>query len=40
VEGKSVIRYDPTGQAARWYRRLADEVIARDPRTHHGRAAA
>lgn len=40
VEGKSVIRYDPTGQAARWYRRLADEVIARDPRTTHGRAAA
>jgi chromosome partitioning protein len=26
VEGKSVLRYDPQGQAARWYRRLAREV--------------
>ena len=26
VEGKSVIRYDPGGQAARWYRQLAREV--------------
>ena len=26
VEGKSVIRYDPQGQAARWYRHLAREV--------------
>ena len=26
VEGKSVIRYDPQGQAARWYRQLAREV--------------
>ncbi len=26
VEGSSVIRYDPQGQAARWYRRLAREV--------------
>ena len=28
VEGKSVIRYDPHGQAARWYRQLAREVAA------------
>lgn len=28
VEGKSVIRYDPQGQAARWYRALAREVSA------------
>jgi chromosome partitioning protein len=27
VEGKSVIRYDPDGQAARWYRALAREVL-------------
>jgi chromosome partitioning protein len=27
VEGKSVIRYDPDGQAARWYRQLAREVV-------------
>ncbi len=26
VQGKSVIRYDPQGQAARWYRHLAREV--------------
>jgi chromosome partitioning protein len=26
VEGKSVIRYDPQGQAARWYRHLSREV--------------
>ena len=26
VEGKSVLRYDPQGQAARWYRHLAREV--------------
>jgi chromosome partitioning protein len=26
VEGKSVMRYDPQGQAARWYRHLAREV--------------
>ena len=26
VEGSSVIKYDPQGQAARWYRRLAREV--------------
>jgi len=28
VEGKSVIRYEPSGQAARWYRSLAREVAA------------
>lgn len=28
VEGKSVLRYDPQGQAARWYRQLAREVAA------------
>jgi chromosome partitioning protein len=27
VEGKSVISYDPHGQAARWYRQLAREVV-------------
>src|SRR5918995_1612025 len=26
VEGKSVLRYDPQGQAARWYRHLSREV--------------
>ena len=26
VQGKSVIRYDPQGQAARWYRHLSREV--------------
>jgi chromosome partitioning protein len=26
VEGMSVLRYDPQGQAARWYRRLSREV--------------
>lgn len=30
VLGQSVISYDPRGQAARWYRRLADEVISRE----------
>ena len=29
VSGKSVLAYDPSGQGARWYRRLALEVIAR-----------
>jgi len=29
VVGKSVIRYDPSGQAARWYRQLAREVLER-----------
>ena len=28
VEGTSVIRYEPQGQAARWYRQLAREVAA------------
>ena len=28
VAGQSVIRYDPDGQAARWYRQLAREVVA------------
>ncbi len=32
VLGKSVIAYDPGGQAARWYRRIAEEIIERDPR--------
>lgn len=32
VKGQSVIAYDGSGQAARWYRRLADEVLERDPR--------
>ena len=32
VEGKSVIRYEPQGQAARWYRQLAREVAERDGR--------
>jgi chromosome partitioning protein len=30
VRGESVVAYDPGGQAARWYRRLAAEVIARE----------
>jgi chromosome partitioning protein len=30
VSGQSVLAYDPTGQAARWYRRLASEVLARE----------
>jgi chromosome partitioning protein len=29
VNGSSVLKYDPTGQGARWYRRLATEVVAR-----------
>ncbi|MGD9694107.1 MAG: ParA family protein [Thermoleophilia bacterium] len=28
VQGKSVMRYDPNGHAARWYRQLAREVAA------------
>lgn len=27
VQGSSVIKYDPTGQAARWYKLLAKEVL-------------
>lgn len=30
VVGSSVLAYDSDGQAARWYRRLAGEVLARD----------
>jgi chromosome partitioning protein len=30
VRGQSVLTYDSGGQAARWYRRLADEVLERD----------
>lgn len=30
VRGQSVMSYDPTGQAARWYRALAREVAARE----------
>jgi len=30
VRGSSVLGYDPAGQAARWYRQLAREVIARE----------
>ncbi len=30
VRGRSVLSYDPDGQAARWYRQLAREVIARE----------
>ncbi|MFN8109705.1 MAG: ParA family protein [Thermoleophilia bacterium] len=32
VRGSSVLAYDPNGQAARWYRQLAREVIARELR--------
>lgn len=32
VEGRSVISYDRSSQAARWYRQLAAEVLERDPR--------
>jgi chromosome partitioning protein len=31
VRGASVIAYDPEGQAARWYRRLAREVLGLGP---------
>ncbi|MFN8122030.1 MAG: AAA family ATPase [Thermoleophilia bacterium] len=30
VRGRSVLSYDPDGQAARWYRQLAREVITRE----------
>ncbi len=33
VKGQSALRYDSSGQSARWYRRLADELLERDPRT-------
>lgn len=29
VEGMSVIKFDPSGQGSRWYKRLANEVIDR-----------
>jgi len=29
VEGRSVLAYEPSGQAARWYKLLAKEVLAR-----------
>jgi chromosome partitioning protein len=29
VEGRSVLSYEPSGQAARWYKLLAKEVLAR-----------
>jgi len=32
VKGMSVLSYDSGGQAARWYRRLAEELLERDPR--------
>ncbi len=32
VRGQSIIRYDPGGQAARWYRMLARELLERDGR--------
>ena len=34
VEGKSVIRYDPQGQAARWYRQLGPRGGWRGPDGH------
>jgi chromosome partitioning protein len=43
VAGQSVIRYDPQGQAARWYRQLAREVLespATAVRPAHDEAAA
>ena len=33
VKGMSVLAYDSGGQAARWYRRLAEELLERDPRS-------
>jgi chromosome partitioning protein len=40
VEGKSVLRYDPQGQAARWYRHLAREVWEGPMGMARGRKAA
>lgn len=40
VKGQSVLTYDSGGQAARWYRRLADEVLERDAVKSAGRKAA
>ena len=31
VQGSSAIAYDPAGQAARWYRQLAREVLGDAP---------
>ncbi len=39
VLGKSVIAYDKASQATRWYRRLAEELLARDPRNEVKTAA-
>jgi len=39
VSGQSVLAYDKASQAARWYRRLADEILARDARDEVKRAA-
>ena len=30
VQGRSILSFDPSGQAARWYRQLAREVLERD----------
>jgi chromosome partitioning protein len=38
--GTSVLAYDPTGQASRWYRRLAEEVLARPATAPLGGARA
>jgi chromosome partitioning protein len=40
VLGQSVLRYDSSGQAARWYRRLADEVLERDAAAAKAKVAA
>ena len=32
VQGQSILAFDPGSQAARWYRRLAEEVLAADGR--------
>jgi chromosome partitioning protein len=40
VLGQSVLRYDSSGQAARWYRRLADEVLERDAEAAKAKVAA
>ena len=40
VLGQSVLKYDRTGQAARWYRRLAEEVLERDVRAAKTKVAA
>lgn len=40
VVGQSVIAYDPSGQAARWYRRLAREVLERPETARIAQAAA